>query len=144
MIALLIFRRFMVESPTQMPFWNTFARDLAVSVLVGTVLLLLLSRLIGRVQFSLSTAFWCSFVGHVLLSIIGFLIGFAFAWQPAIGAVLGFVIACFALAVIFQVFVRAANEMLARSRAIILAAIVILGDFFVASPLIELWERFRT
>jgi hypothetical protein len=35
----------------------TFVRDFAASVVVGMILLLLLSRLIGRVQFSLSTAF---------------------------------------------------------------------------------------
>jgi len=121
-----------------------FFRDFAVSVAVGMILLLLLSRLLGRVQFSLNTAFWCSFIGHGSLSIIGFLVGFAFAWQPAVGAVIGFILGCFVLAVLFQIAVRATNETLTRWRAVILAVIVILGDFFVASPLIELWERFRT
>jgi hypothetical protein len=56
-----------------------FVRDFAVSVVVGLILFLLLSKLIGRVQFSLSTAFWCSLIGHILLSIIALLMGIVFA-----------------------------------------------------------------
>jgi hypothetical protein len=121
-----------------------FVRDFALSAVVGLILLLLLSKLIGRVQFSLSTAFWCSVIGHGLLSIIGFLLGFVFASQPVVGAIIGCILGCFVLAVLFQIVVRATNETLTRWRAILLAVIVILGDFFVASPLIELLERFRT
>jgi hypothetical protein len=40
-----------------------FFRDFAIAVGAGTIKLLLLSKLIGRVQFSLSTAFWCSLTG---------------------------------------------------------------------------------
>jgi hypothetical protein len=126
--------------------------DFAVSVAVGVILLLLLSRLIGRVQFSLSTAFWCSFIGHAFLSIIGLVIGFFFSRQTddglttdlnGIAVFVGLVIGCFFQAVLFQIAVRAKNGTLSRWRAVILSLIVILGDFVVASPLIELWEHFR-
>jgi hypothetical protein len=108
------------------------------------ILLLSLSRLIERVQFSLSTAFWCSLIGHVLLSVIAFLIGFAFAWQPAIGAIIAFIIGCVFLSALFQIAVCAKNGTFTRWRAVILSLIVILGDLFIASPLIELWKHFRT
>jgi len=52
-----------------------FIRNTAVAIVVGMVLLLLLSKLIGRVQFSLSTAFWCSFIGHIFMSIVGLFTG---------------------------------------------------------------------
>src|SRR5438270_13573195 len=58
-----------------------FLRDFAVSVAVGMILLLLLSRLIDRVQFSLSTAFWCSLIGHSFLSVVSLFMGFLFARQ---------------------------------------------------------------
>ncbi len=129
-----------------------FLRDFAVSVAVGMILLLSLSRLVGRVQFSLSTAFWCSFIGRAFLSIISFVIGFFFSRQTdegstttinGIAAVVGLAIGCVLQAVLFQIAVRAKNETLTRWRAVILSLIVILGDFLVASPLIELWEHFR-
>jgi hypothetical protein len=128
-----------------------FIRDFAVSVAVGIILLLLLSRLIGRVQFSLSTAFWCSFIGHTFVCIIGWvisaIIGFAFPQHDPqeVGATLliGLPIGCFCQAVLFQIAVRAKNATLTRWRSVILSLIVILGDWFVASPLIELWEHFH-
>jgi hypothetical protein len=129
-----------------------FIRDAAVGIFVGMVLLLLLSRPIGRVQFSLSTAFWCSFIGHILLGIISFVIGFFFSRQTdngsmtninGIAALVGLAIGCFLQAVLFQVFARTQNDTLARWRAVILSLIAILGDFLVASPLIEVWEHFR-
>ena len=45
---------------------------------------------------------------------------------------------------LFKIFVRTKGGILAGWRAAILSLIVILGDFFVASPLIHLWEYFRT
>jgi len=118
-------------------------RDFAVAVGAGMILLLLLSKLIGRVQFSLSTAFWCSFMGHVFVSIIGLFTGFVFSHHPGIGLLIVLTIGCVFQTVLFQIVVRAKNETLMRWRAVILSLIVILGDFFVASPLIELWEHFR-
>ena len=128
-----------------------FFRDFAVSGAVGAILLLALSRLIGRIQFSLSNAFWLSFIGHTFLSVIGLIIGL-FSHQtedgsttkPNVIAILvGFPIGCFLQAVLFQIGARTQNDILVRWRAVILSLIVILGDFFFASPLIELWEHFR-
>ena len=128
-------------------------RDFAVSVVIGAILLLSLSKLIGRFQFSLSNAFWLSFIGHTIWSIIGFIIGlFSLQTQTADGTttninvialLIGFPIGCLIQAVIFQIAARTQNEILALWRAIILSVIVILGDLFIASPLIAVWEHIR-
>ena len=128
-----------------------FVRDFAVNVAVGAILLLSLSRLIGRVQFSASNAGWCSFIGHVLLSIISFVAGFFFSRQMddgstninGIATITALAVGCFLQAVLFQVFARTQNDTLARWRAVVLSLVVIMGDIFVASPLIELWEHLR-
>jgi NhaP-type Na+/H+ or K+/H+ antiporter len=117
-----------------------FIRDFAVSIAVGTILLLSLSRLIGRVQFSLSTAFWCSFIGHSFVSLMGLLTGFVFSRQLGIGLLVAVAIGFVFQAVLFQIPARAQSETLIGWRAATLSFIVILGDFFVASPLIKLWE----
>ena len=118
-----------------------FIRDSAVAIIVGTILLLILSRLIGRVQFSLSTAFWCSFIGHIFLYIVGGLMGWLFADHMIIGLVIALGIAWVFQTVFFQIAVRAKSGTLVRWRAAVLSLVIILGDFFVASPLIELWEH---
>jgi len=127
-----------------------FIRDLAVSIVVGAILLLSLSKWVGRVQFSLSNAFWGSAIGHTFSSIIGFVIGLFFSHQTDDGAttningvafLVGMAIGCFLTAILFQVIARTQNELLSRWRAIMLSLIVISADFLVASPLIKLWEH---
>ncbi len=61
----------------------------------------------------------------------------------AIGLVITLAIGWAFQTALFQIAVRAKNATLAQWRAAILSLIVIMGDFFVASPLIELWEHFR-
>src|SRR2546427_4559846 len=106
-----------------------FIRDFAVSIVVGAILILSLSKLIGRFQFSLSNAFWLSFIGHTFLSIIGFIIGL-FSHQTVtengsttdiniVALLVGFSIGCFIQAVLFQIAARTQNEILALWRAII-------------------------
>ena len=152
MIALPISWRFVIESRDYASS-IIFVRDFAVTVAVGMILLLSLSKLIGRVQFSFSTAFWCSMIGHMFISIISFVTGFFFPRRAAgdsattfsaIAVIVGFVIACILQAGFFQIAVRVKNQILIGWRAFTLSLIVILGDFFLASPLIELWQRFRT
>ena len=118
-------------------------RDTAVAIVVGMVLLLLLSRLIGRVQFSFSTAFWCSFIGHVFISIVGLFAGWLFAYHMTIGLLVALIVWWVFQTVLFQIAVRAKSETLTLWRAAILSGVVILGDFFVASPLVALWEHLR-
>jgi len=118
-------------------------RDTAVAIVVGTILLLLLSKLIGRVQFSFSTAFWCSFIGHIFMSIVGIVAGWVFAYHLTIGILLALAIGWAFQTILFQIAVRAKSGTLQQWRAAILSLIVISGDFFVASPLIALWEHFR-
>jgi len=119
-------------------------RDTAVAIIVGTILLLLLSRWIGRVQFSLSNAFWCSFISFIfscILSVVaGLLMGF-FSCPDIVGIVITLVITWLFQTVLFQIVVRSKNGTLARWRAAILSLVVILGTFFISSPLIELWEH---
>jgi hypothetical protein len=119
-------------------------RDTAVAIVVGMVLLLWLSRLIGGVQFPLSTAFWGSFIGHVFISVVGLFTGFFFAYHLEIGIVIELAVGFVFQIVLFQRLVRAKGGTLVTWRAAILSLIVILGDFFVASPLVHLWEHFST
>ena len=112
-------------------------RDFIVAVAVGIIVLLLLGRLIGRVQFTLRTAFWCSFIGHVFVAILGLIAGFLFATYLGVGLLVAFAIGCLFQTVLFQIAVRAEGGTLAPFRAFILSIIVLLCDIFVASPLIE-------
>ena len=91
-------------------------------------------------------------IGHIFIGIISLVTGFSFSRQAADDSattfsanavIVGFLIACILQAGFFQIAVRAKNQILIGWRAIILSVIVILGDFFVVSPLIELWQRFR-
>jgi hypothetical protein len=120
-----------------------FIRDTAVAIVVGTVLLLLLSRFIGRIQFTLGTAFWCSFIGHTFISIVGLFTGWLFAYHLVIGLLIALAIGWLFQTVLFQIAVRAKSGALQQWRAAILSGVVILGDFFVASPLIAFWEHLR-
>jgi len=60
-----------------------------------------------------------------------------------IGLLISLTVAFAFQTVFFQIAVRAKNGTLVQWRAAVLSLIVIFGDFLVASPLIELWERFR-
>lgn len=139
-------------------------RDIAVQVVVGAIILLSFSKWVGRVQFSLSNAFWASASGHFIFTCTAFIsviIAGLFPSQPADGAksiinlsvsgvpfngiVLlgGAAIGCFLTASILQVFIRTQDEILLRWRALTLSVILFIGDFLVASPLIECWEQFH-
>jgi hypothetical protein len=120
-----------------------FIRDTTIAIVVGMVLLLLLSRLIGRVQFSWRTAFWCSLIGHTFIIIFGLFMGYLIGARMVVGLLITLAIGWAFQTVLFQIAVRAKNETLQRWRAAILSGVVILGDFFVASPLITLWEYLR-
>ena len=120
-----------------------FIRDTAVAIAVGMVLLLLLGRWIGRVQFSLSTAFWCSFIGHIFITIVGLITGYLFAIHIGIGLLIALAIGWAFQTVFFQIAVRTKSGTLQQWRSAILSFVVILGDFLVASPLIALWEHLR-
>src|SRR6266853_5953631 len=97
-----------------------FICDTVVAIVVGVVLLLSLSRLIGRVQFSLSTAFWCSFIGHIFISIVGLFTGWVFAYHLAIGLLIALAVGWAFQTVLFQVAVRAKSGILQHWRASIL------------------------
>lgn len=118
-----------------------FIRDFAIAVCVGTILLLLLSRLIGLVHFSLSVAFWCSFIGHVFLSVSAFLAGAIFSHQLGIALLISLTTGCFLQAGLFQIALRAKGETLALWRAVILSGVLILADFLITSPMIALGEQ---
>jgi hypothetical protein len=110
-------------------------RDTTVDVAVGTILLLTLSRFVGRVQFSLSAAFWCSFIGHIFGALISIPIGFAFSRHMTFGLISLLAVGCAFQTVLLKIAIRAKNGNLTTWRALILSLIVLLGDFLVASPL---------
>jgi len=110
-----------------------FIRDFAVSVVVGFILLL-----------ALSTAFWCSLIGHSFVSVIGIGIGYILPNHLLAGLVIAVSVGCIFQTGLFQIAVRAKSGTLVRWRAFILSLIVVLGDFFIASPLIEFWVSSHT
>jgi uncharacterized membrane protein HdeD (DUF308 family) len=120
-----------------------FLRDAAVDVAVGAILIFALSGLVGRVRFSLSDSVWCSFIGHVIILAITFGLAFIFSSHLTAVVLIAFICGGFIQAVIFQVMARTKAANLVRWRALLLSLIVILGDFLIASPLIELWVRLR-
>ncbi|MGC2693317.1 MAG: hypothetical protein WA228_11555, partial [Desulfobaccales bacterium] len=101
---------------------------------------LLLGRLIGRVQFLLSSAFWCSFDGCIVTCIVGFFAGYFLANHLTIGILITLAIGWAFQTFLFQIAVQAKGGTLQRWRAAILSGVVILGDCFVASPLIVFWN----
>jgi len=133
----------------------TAIRDFTVSIATGTILILSLCRLICRVQFSLSNAISLSLFGQTLLCIIGMIVGLLatlFSHQTDDGAATNITIimvlvsvplGCFLQALLIQFAAHTQDDIISRWRAIILSILVIIGEFFVATFLIELWEQFR-
>ncbi len=113
-------------------------RDAIIAIVVGMILLLALSRFVGGIQFSLSTAFWCSSIAHIVGILVAGLAGWLFAYHISIAVLITLIIVWAFQTALFQVAVRAKRATLQRWRAAILSAIVILGDFFIASPLAAL------
>ena len=118
-------------------------RDTIVAILVGAILLFLLSRPVGRMRLSVGNALWCSFIGHVLGVFVALIAGFVIPSHLGIALTIAFVIVWFFQKTFLQLVARTENETLAGWRAGILSLAVILGDFFIASPLIHVWEHYR-
>jgi len=112
-----------------------------VAIIVGMLVLLLLGRWIGRVRFSLCNAFWCSAIGHLVPAIPGLILGYFLHDHLLAAFIIGIAITWLFQTVLFQVAARTQNETLAGWRAAILALIVIIADFLIASPIVELVQR---
>ena len=56
---------------TRVAHQHMYLLSLAVAVVVGLLVLLSFGRWLGRVRFSLSNAFWCSLIGHVIPALVG-------------------------------------------------------------------------
>jgi hypothetical protein len=112
--------------------------SLAAAVVVGTLILLSFGRWLGHVRFSLSNAFWCSLIGHVVPAIIGLALGYFLHDYLVAAFLIGIAIAWVFQTILFQIAARTQNDILVGWRAGILAFLVILADFLVASPLLEL------
>ncbi len=121
-----------------------FLRDFSVSVIVGTLILFFLGRLLGRVSFTWSNSLWGSLLGHITISLLGLVFGLLFHEHLAIALIISFAVGWFVQTVLYQILARTQDQILLGWRAASLSLIVILGDLFVASPLIELWEHLRT
>lgn len=128
----------------------TFWTFLVVAIAVGTLLIFLFGRWIGRVKLTLANAFWCSAIGHVLPSLVTFAItvivqighvGFLFSRYLGVALVIDLIVALVFQTVLFQIIARRQNEILRPWRAALIALIVIVGDFLIASPIVELIQR---
>jgi hypothetical protein len=129
----------------------TFWTFLVVAIAVGTLLIFLFGRWIGRVKLTLANAFWGSAIGHVLPSLVTFAITVIvqighiyFLLSRYLGVALVIIDLLVALVfqtVLFQIIARTQNEILRPWRAALIALIVIVGDFLIASPIVELIQR---
>ena len=112
-----------------------------VAIAVGTLLLFLFSRWIGRVRFTLANAFWGSAIGHLLPALVMLGLGFALHEYLAVALIIGLLVALGFQTVLFQMIARTQNEVLRPWRAAVIALIVVAGDFLIASPIIELFQH---
>src|SRR6266508_3405225 len=96
-----------------------------VAIAVGTLLLFLLSRWIGRVRFTLSNAFWGSAIGHLLPALVMLGLGFVLHEYLAVALIIGLVVALAFQTVLLQIIARTQNEVLRPWRAAVIALIVI-------------------
>src|ERR1035437_9381163 len=113
-----------------------FVVDFAVSVAVGMGLLLALSRLIGRVQFSAGTALRCSFIGHLFTSIVGFFTLMLFTERVTVGVLAAFAIGWVFQTVYFQIAARATGGTLQRAGCTLPSAPLLLWEFFCVLALV--------
>lgn len=112
-----------------------------VAIAVGTLLIYLFSRWIGRVKLTLANAFWSSAIGHIVPGFIQFALGYLLSRYLGLAFVIGILVALLFQSVLLQAAARTQNEVLRPWRATIIALIVIVGDFLIASPIIELIQR---
>jgi hypothetical protein len=123
-----------------------FLISTAVAVVVGAILLFSLSRLIGRIQFNFSTAFWCSILRQIVIDIVGFVCGFLSTYKTRVALEVGVAlvltegIGWLFLTVLLQVVARARSTTLPVWRGAILSFVVVAADFFVASPVTAFLE----
>lgn len=113
----------------------------AVAIAVGTLLIFLLIRWIGRIRFTLANAFWASAIGHIIPSVVAFALGFILYEYLGVAMIMGSLVAFCFQTVLFQIIARTQNEILRPWRAALIAVIVILGDFLIASPIVELLQH---
>ena len=109
-----------------------------VAIAVGTLLIFLFSRWIGRVRFTLANAFWGSAIAHIVPGLVMLALGFLLHEHLSVALVIGFFVAFVFQTVLFQIIARTQNEVLRQWRAALIALIVIVGDFLIASPIVEL------
>lgn len=112
-----------------------------VAIAVGTLLIFVFSRWIGRVKFTLANAFWGSAIGHMLPGLVTFALGFLLHQYLSVAFIIGLLVALVFQTVLFQIIARTQNEVLRPWSAAIIALIVVLGDFVIASPIIELIQN---
>jgi hypothetical protein len=114
---------------------------LVVAMAVGTLLLFFLSRWIGHVRFTPGSSFWSSAIGHLLPALVTLGLGFLLHDYLAVALLVGIVVAVAFQSVLFQIIARTQNEVLRPSRAALIAIIMVLGDFLIASPIVELLQH---
>jgi len=118
-----------------------FILTFVVAIAVGTMLIFLFGRWIGRVRFTLANAFWASSSGHMLPALLWFVLGFLLRMYLGIAFIIGLLVALVFQTGILQFFANTQHEVLRPWRAALIALIVIVGDFLIASPIVELILR---
>jgi hypothetical protein len=113
----------------------------AVAIAVGTLLIYVFSRWIGRVKLTLATAFWTSAIGHIVPGLIQFALGYLLSHYWARAFIIGILVAIQFQAMVLQAAARTQNEVMRPWPATFIALIVIVGDFLIASPIVELIQR---
>ena len=114
---------------------------LAVAIIVGMLIILLFGRWIGRIRFSPRNAFWCSAIGHIVPAVLALILGYFLHDYLLAAFIIGIAIAWLFQTVLFQVAARTQDDTLAGWRAALIALLVIVADFLVASPIVELVQR---
>jgi hypothetical protein len=135
-----------VSSAVGLTFW-TF---LVVAIAIETLLIFFFGRWIGRVKLTLANAFWGSAIGHVLPSLVMFAIaiivqighkGFLFFRYRGVAFLIDLLVALVFQTALFQIIARRQKEILRPWRAALIALVVIVGDFLIASPIVKLIQR---
>ena len=87
-----------------------FVLTFIIAIAVGTLLLLLFGRWIGRVKFTLTNAFWGSAIGHILPALVMLGLGFVLHEYVVAALIIGLVVAVAFQTVLFQIIARTQNE----------------------------------
>jgi hypothetical protein len=115
---------------------SSFLLSLVVTTATGTILLWLLTKRISGIQISIGTAFGVSLTAQAIIVLISFSLDFVFLYHPGLAVTIAVALGLYFQALLLKIAMRATGRILSARKAYILSLIVVLADFFVASPLV--------